>query len=181
MKRIFLFALVLAAACHSPETKTGTTKGDSSSPASTADDNGDSKGDLTFKANGEQINSGVWVISGFHFAGQPRGLNITSDMHKDKHGINVNLNGYGPGDYVLTNDKVSVPHSYGIYFPDYADNSNSYMLNSGHVTITVFDTVKNVLNATFSGTATNEKGEKIEITDGVITNGKISPEQKMPE
>jgi hypothetical protein len=180
MKRIFLFALVGLMACHSSNTQDSATGETSSTGTGTSTNADEEKGTITFKANGETVNTSVLNLAGFQFANQPKGLNITSDMHQEKRGVNMNIGGYAAGDYPFTIESGKAMHALGLYYPDYGQANDFYQFINGHVNVTRFDTVKNVMEATFSGTAKNAEGKTVQITDGVL-NGRISPMQAMPE
>ena len=117
-----------------------------------------------------------WNISRFQWNNQSAvWMNITSDMHKEKRTINVNLNGAKPGTYTFDDKGVIMEKSHGSYHPDFSDQLNSYSFVSGSVVITDVDTVHQVVNGTFSGTVRNAKGEILNITDGKIVNGALKP------
>lgn len=183
MKRIFLLAMVFAIACNS--SKNDDPKADSSSTTTTettSDAGDESKGTIAFKANGETVTTRIVNLAGFQFPNSPKGLNVTSDMHQEKRTVNINLNGYTAGDYTFTKETIDKAQTaIGLYFPDYSQASDSYNFVSGHINVSRFDTVNNVFEATFSGTTKNSEGKTIEITDGVVKNGKISPMQEMPK
>lgn len=183
MKRFFLLALVFAMACNSSKNADSKTESSANTNTeTTADADEESKGSITFKANGETVNTAVLNLAGFQFPNSPKGLNVTSDMNKEKRTVNINLNGYTTGDYSFTKESIDKSQTaIGLYFPDYSQGSDSYNFTSGHVNVSRFDTVNNVFEATFSGTAKNSEGKTIEITDGVVKNGKISPMQEMPK
>ncbi len=97
-------------------------------------------------------------------------------MHKEKRTIGVNLNGAIPGTYSFM-EEGSLKQSHGDYKPDYKrDMMNSYSFASGSFILTEVDTVKGIVNGTFSGTVKNLKGETLNITDGRIINGTIKSE-----
>ena len=102
-------------------------------------------------------------------------MNITTDMHKEKRTINVNLNGAKPGTYNFDNTGVIMEKSHGSYRADYNDPSGSFSFVSGSFIITVVDTAQHIVNGTFSVTAKNAKGETVNITDGKIINGALKP------
>ena len=102
-------------------------------------------------------------------------INITSDMHKEKRTIDVNLNGTKPGTYDLEEGGSLGGKSHGGYYPDFGDPSGTYRFINGSFVITELDTVQNVLNGTFSGTAKNSKGEIVNITEGKIIRGALKP------
>ena len=49
-------------------------------------------------------------------------MNITSDMHKEKRTINVNLNGAKPGTYNFDDKGVIMEKSHGSYHPDFSES-----------------------------------------------------------
>jgi hypothetical protein len=132
---------------------------------------------ISFKVNGEEVRTSGWTISRFSLSSDPskQWLNITSNMHDEKRVINVNLSGATPGDYVFDGEGRSDTHSHGSYFPDYMENlANSYSFKTGSFHITGVDTVKRIINGTFSGSVKNLKGEVLQITDGKIENGTLN-------
>ena len=102
-------------------------------------------------------------------------MNITSDMHKEKRTINVNLKGAKPGTYNFDDKGVIMEKSHGSYHPDFGDALNSYSFVSGSFVITDVDTVHQIVNGTFSGTVKNTKGETLNISDGKIVKGALKP------
>ena len=129
------------------------------------------KGIIKFKVNGQQISTSAWNAS---MGNSMTGLcimNITSNMHEDKRTVAFNLSGYQPGTYQIS-DKHSANSAYGDYKPDYSDLLNSYQFVDGSVNIISIDTVKGLLNASFSGKV-RKSSEEIQITNGKIINGKI--------
>jgi hypothetical protein len=52
---------------------------------------------------------------------------------------------------------------------------DSYSFVSGEFNLTEVDTVKNILNGTFSGVAKNIQGKTVTITDGQLINVKMKP------
>lgn len=140
MKRFFLLALVFATACNSSSNKN--TTADSSSGATTettsVSDDEESKGTITFKANGETVNTSVLNLAGFQFPNSPKGLNITSDMNKDKRVVNMNVSTYAAGDYTFKEEGITkTSMTMGMYFPDYSQANDSYTFTSGHVNSTL--------------------------------------------
>ena len=131
---------------------------------------------ISFKANGQEVNTSGWVITRFSYHNNPQKiwLNITSNMKEDPHTINVNLNGSVPGEYPMGGSLMK-KNSHGSYFPDYLENlSDSYSFSSGSFTLTEVDTVRHIVNGHFSGTAKNLKGQVVQITDGKIINGTLN-------
>ncbi|HEV8283036.1 MAG TPA: hypothetical protein VGQ09_01930 [Chitinophagaceae bacterium] len=132
---------------------------------------------IIFKLNGELVTTSGWNISRFKMTNDSReSLNITTNMHQEKRTFNVNIEGSEAGTYVIKGNDNSKNHFYGSYFPDYMnDLNNSYSFETGSFIINELDTVKNILNGTFSGTVKNMKGESLEITNGKIVNGRLTP------
>lgn len=167
-KYLPLFALVsLLFACGS-----GNEKKDGGATKITTGDGGQ----ISFKADGQQVNSEGWNVMRFIWNSNTPGewMNITSNMHKDKRTINVNLNGAVAGKYVFT-EGSSMTTSHGTYFPDFSRPLQSYLFENGEFNLTEVDTVKNILNGTFYGTAVSIDGKKVQITDGKLVNVKIKP------
>jgi hypothetical protein len=126
---------------------------------------------ISFKADGENVNSEGWVVQRFveNDKATAPWLNITSNMHKDKRCINVNLNGAMPGAYGFDEEGTLATKSHGTYFPDYSDIMNSYSFISGAFTITEVDTVQGLVSGTFEGVVKNSKdGKTISISDGKL-------------
>lgn len=149
--------------------------------ANTGNDNvateasGDNK--ITFKVNDETVSSEGWVVQRFLWDEKTPApwLNITSNMHKDKRTINVNLNGASPGTYSFSGTGGMMTNSHGAYFPDFFKPLENYSFESGEFIISEIDTVKNVLNGSFSGIAKNADGKSVTIVDGKLINVKLKP------
>jgi hypothetical protein len=174
MKTAFLSCVItlFAISCNNNATKSAATsdKGSDDSSASTA------QNIIRFKVNGDEVKTSGWIIRQFTWSNQPAvWMNITSDMHKDKRTIDVNLNGAKPGTYTFDDNGVVMESSHGSYHPDIDEPSNSYSFVSGAFVLTDVDTVRHIVNGTFSLTARNAKGETVDITDGKIINGKLKP------
>ena len=131
---------------------------------------------ISYKVNGKLVTTTGWNISRFKLTSVSKeSLNVTTNMHDEKRTINLNISGTEPGEYAANSDNISDHNFYGSYFPDYLEDlRNSYTFQTGTFTITKIDTIKNILNASFSGTAKNIKGETIDITDGKIVNGRLT-------
>jgi len=131
---------------------------------------------ISYKVNGELVTTSGWNISRFKLTSASKeSLNITTNMHDEKRTININVSGTEPGEYTAKLDDKSDHNFYGSYFPDYMDDlSNTYSFETGSLTITEIDTLKNILNGSFSGNVKNIKGEIIEIRDGRIVNGRLT-------
>jgi hypothetical protein len=172
MKKIYPFYLIalLVVSCNNDKTTTSGNSGKESPGASSSTE----KNFISFKVNGDEVKTSGWNISLFRWNNQPDvWMNITSDMHKEKRTINVNLNGARPGTYVFDDKGVIMEKSHGSYHPDFSDALNSYSFVSGSFVITEVDTVHHILNGTFSGTVKNPKGETLNVTDGKIINGAL--------
>ena len=173
MKKIypFLIALLVVSCNNNNTASTGNSEKNSADASSSTD-----KNFISFKVNGDEVKTGGWNISLFRWSNQPAvWMNITSDMHKEKRTINVNLNGAKPGTYSFDDKGVIMEKSHGSYHPDFSEPINSYSFVSGSFVITDVDTVHQILNGTFSGTVKNTKGETLNITDGKIVNGALKP------
>jgi len=132
---------------------------------------------ITFKVNDQVVKTTGWTISRFKIVSDSEeSLNITTNMYDEKRTLNVNIIGAEPGTYVVKGNSSSGPHFYGSYYPDYMNNlAGSYSFETGFFTITEVDTLKNVVNGSFSGMVKNLKGESFNITDGKIINGRLTP------
>jgi len=174
MKKILPFYLIALFVVSCNNDKTGNAGG-SEKNATDAVSSTD-KNLISFKVNGDEVETSGWNISLFRWSNQPAvWMNITSDMHKEKRAINVNLNGVKPGTYSFDEKAVIMENSHGSYHPDFSQPLNSYSFVSGSFVITDVDTVHHILNGTFSGTVKNTKGETLSITDGKIINGALKP------
>lgn len=129
---------------------------------------------ITFKADGAEVRTTGHNIARTKMAGKVI-LNITSSMHTDERTINVNLAGTAPGNYPLVENGTGLQSSGGLYFPKYSAPGDSYTFTSGEFAVTKVDTVANILEGTFSGTARNADGKTVSITDGRITAGALAP------
>ena len=174
MKKAYCFYLtaLLIVSCNNNKTD-----GDRNSEKNAADASSSmDKNFISFKVNGEEVKTSGWNVSLFRWSNQPDvWMNITSDMHKEKRTINVNLNGANPGTYSFDDKGVIMEKSHGSYHPDFSDALNAYSFVGGSFVITDVDTVHHILNGTFSGTVKNTKGETLSITDGKIINGELKP------
>lgn len=171
MKKLFFClatAGLLASCGQNDKAKTGTPE----TPVASA-----SSGDnlISFKAGDKLVKSEGWVVMRFVWDSKSttQWLNITSSMHKDKRTINVNLAGTTAGTYVIDDSKPMMSNSHGAYFPDFSKPLESYSWASGEFNITSVDTVKGLLNGSFSGTVKNSEGKTITISDGVLNNVKM--------
>src|SRR6218665_1495347 len=76
-------------------------------------------GNYTFKVNGAQVNSNVWNLSYQNLFPAFLTTNATSNMHKDKRAINININAAQTGTYNFVIGSTStVNTAYGFYYPD---------------------------------------------------------------
>ena len=174
MKKIFFFCVVtfLVASCNNNKTSTADNSDKKSGNASSST----GENVISFKVNGDEVTTSGWNIRLFKWSNQPDvWMNITSDMHKEKRTINVNLNGAKPGTYNFDDQGVIMEKSHGSYHSDFNDASGSYSFVGGSFVITDVDTVHHVVNGTFSVTAKNTKGETVNITDGKIIKGTLKP------
>jgi hypothetical protein len=174
MKKIFFFSLIalFVFGCNNDKTASaGNSEKNSADAVSSTD-----KNVISFKVNGDDVKTSGWNIRLFKWSNQSAvWMNITSDMHKEKRTINVNLNGAKAGAYSFDEKGVTMEKSHGSYHPDYNDLSNSYSIVSGSFVITDVDTVHHIVNGTFSLKARSTKGETVSITDGKIINGALKP------
>jgi hypothetical protein len=174
------FALLIIMGCNNSAPESTISPGSANAPVTTTADNDNT---IMFKVNGEPVKTVVWNISDMVIMTGVYTLNVTSDMHKDKRTILLNLNaekntGFKPGTYSFVHGPNTVTRpgiAYGSYRPDYFKNitSGAWHFESGAFVISSIDTARNILNATFSGKVKNEKGEEAGITEGKIVNGKI--------
>ncbi len=131
---------------------------------------------ISYKVNGELVRTSGWNISRFKLTNDSKeSLNLTTNMHEEKRTVNINISGAEPGEYQAKTDDKSDHNFYGSYFPDYVnDPGNNYTFETGSFIITKIDTIKNILNGSFWGTAKNINGRTIEISDGKIVNGRLA-------
>jgi hypothetical protein len=175
MKKIYPFCLIVLIVIGCNNNKTTTTTGNSEKNSADGSSSTD-KNFISFKVNGDEVKTSGWYISLFRWSNQPDvWMNITSDMHKEKRTINVNLKGAKPGTYNFDDKGVIMEKSHGSYHPDFGDALNSYSFVSGSFVITDVDTVHQIVNGTFSGTVKNTKGETLNISDGKIVKGALKP------
>ena len=174
MKKIFPFCLIALFVVSCNNNKTASPENSAKTPADASSST--DKNVISFKVDGDDVKTSGWNIRLFKWSNQPDvWMNITSDMHKEKRTIDVNLNGAKPGTYSFDDNGVTMETSHGSYHPDYNDLSNSYSIVGGSFVITDVDTVHHIVNGTFSVTARNTKGETINITDGKMINGALKP------
>lgn len=158
MKKIFVFCIFALLAMSCNNNKTNSTETSDKKSGNTSPSKGDNV--ISFKVNGDEVMTSGWNIRRFTWSNQSAvWMNITSDMHKEKRTINVNLNGEKPGTYNFDDKGVIMEKSHGSYIPDYSDPSNSYSFVNGSFVITDVDTVNNIVNGTFSVTVKNSKGK----------------------
>jgi hypothetical protein len=173
MKKIFFFCVILVVATTCSNDKTGKAENPGAEPGNASSNR---KNVISFKVNNEEVVTSGWNIGRFRWSNEAAvWMNITSDMHKEKRTINVNLNGEKQGTYTFDDKGVIMEKSHGSYHPDFSHPLESYSFVSGSFVISDVDTVHNILNGTFSGTAKNSKGETVNITDGKIVNGALKP------
>ena len=135
---------------------------------------------ISFKVDGAEVTSSSWALGRFDFGnGAGVGVNITSNMHEEPRTININVDADKPGTYPFEHGLmvVKTPNvAYGSYKPDYMKQMmNSFSFQDGEFTIVSIDTTGGLFNATFHGTAKNQKGEMVTITDGKVINCKLRP------
>jgi hypothetical protein len=133
-------------------------------------------GNFTFKVDGAQVNSNVWNASWGQLVPATLTTNVTSNMHKEKRTVNININGVTTGTYNFVNGSTNTPNiAYGTYYPDYlGDLSTTYQFISGSFKITAIDTIAKTVSGTFSGTAKDfATAATVSITEGVVTNGQL--------
>ena len=166
-----LFLICLYISCGQNDKGSADKKQDTSTVSASGDNA------ISFKADGETVHSGGWIVMRFVWGdtNTSQWINITSNMHTDKRTINVNLSGATPGKYVIDESKPMMSNSHGAYFPDFSKTMESYSWASGEFNLTEVDTVKGVLSGTFSGITKNAEGKTITITDGVLKNVKMKP------
>ena len=173
MKKILFSCIVVSfvTACNNDKATNAENSGAKSGNVTSKGQNA-----ISFKVNGDEVITSGWNIGRFRWNNESAvWMNITSDMHKEKRTINVNLNGGQPGTYKFDETGVIMQKSHGSYHPDFGNPSESYSFVSGSFVITEVDTVRNIVNGTFSGTAKNSKGESVNITDGKIVDGALKP------
>jgi len=116
-----------------------------------------------------------WVVQRFVWDDKTPNtwMNITSNMHKDKRTIKVNLAGGAPENYGFSENSSYMTDSHGSYFPDFSKPMESYQFTTGEFHIIVVDTVKGIISGTFSGTVKDRNGKELVISDGKLTNVKL--------
>ena len=175
MKKIFLFfctIAVLTLNCSNNKT----TSAESSDSKVGVESSSTGENVISFKVNGDEVKTSGWNIRRFTWTNQSAvWMNITTDMHKEKRTINVNLNGDKPGTYTFDDKGVVMENSHGSYHSNFNDPSGSYSFVSGSFVIADVDTVHHIVNGTFSGKVKNAKGETLNITDGKIIKGALKP------
>ncbi len=171
--RIFLAAAIVVAmgSCASPERRDAPADAAATTPEADA---ASSANTITFKADGAEVRTTGHNIARTRMAGKVI-LNITSSMHTDERTINVNLAGTAPGKYPLVEAGSGLQSSGGLYFPRYSAPGDAYTFTSGTFDITKVDTIANILEGTFSGSARNPEGKTVSITEGRITAGTLVP------
>jgi len=127
---------------------------------------------ISFKVNGQKVETSGWNISRFDVDGKIA-INVTTNMHLDKRTVAFNLRGDHTGKYSLDEFVKGDGTAYGSYRPDYSALMEAFSFKEGQIDITGIDTTKGLLNATFHGIA-EEGDQRFIITDGKIQNGKLS-------
>ena len=167
-----LTAIILFACGQNEKTSSKENSSSEANVAIASDDNA-----ITFKVDGQQVNSGGWIVQRFVWDDKTPApwLNITSNMHKDKRSINVNLNATNAGKFSFSETASLMRNSHGSYFPDFGKPMESFSFVSGEFNITEVDTAKGIVNGTFSITAKDINGKTISISEGKLTNVKLKP------
>jgi hypothetical protein len=132
----------------------------------------DGSGSVTFKVNGETVSTDVWNFAKFTSEGD---YNFTTNMHKDKRTILLNLSAPQAGVPIVLGPPGS--GSYGSFFKKFGEYSTTCTVESGTVTLTLFDPIAGMAGGTFSLKARSAEGKVFEITDGVFKDGKIGKDQ----
>jgi len=177
MKLVSLLSILMATilSCNQGKEKPA---GPGTEVSNTNKPGGKSSDDITisFKADADAVSTDGWIVQRFLWDDKTPApwLNITSNMHKDKRTINVNLNGTSPGSYSLSGSGM-MKNSHGSYFPDFSNPMENFSFENGEFVISSIDTVRNMLSGTFSGVARNSEGKSISITDGKLINVKLKP------
>jgi len=149
-------------------------KADGSTAGTNASLESGSANQITFKVDGAEVRTEGHHLSRSRMGGKEI-INITSSMHVDPRTVNINLAGITPGTYPLSATGSGVNgQSGGLYFPKY-ENYESFTFTDGSVVISKLDTVANIMEGTFSGTARSADGKMVRITDGVIRGGALVP------
>ena len=164
---------ILISSCKNNSAKKGT---ESSKQEATAVAN-NAENLITFKVNNTLVTSSGWNISRSAMNDMTV-LNITSNMHQEQRTINININGDKAGSYKFLKGGAynKTGYAYGSYFSNYTtEMMNPYHFEDGEFIIASIDTAKGFLDAEFSGTVKNEKGETLNITEGKVTRGKLRP------
>jgi len=166
---IFLIATMLMISCGQNDKPTTDKKESSSGTTSSAINT------ITFKVNGDPVSTEGWVVQRFVWDDKtPHAwINITSNMHKDKRTINVNLAGVAPGNYGFSENSSFMTESHGSFFPDFSKPLQSYQFTGGEFHIIVVDTLKGFVSGTFSGTVKDANGKELAISDGKLTKLKL--------
>jgi hypothetical protein len=179
MKHTTLFIIVASFLVACNDNKSSETKTVDGSEKQAAAENTTGDNIITFKVNGESVNTTPMGISRM-VAGGKHLLNLVSDRRQQPKTINISTTGFTPGTYKFAN-AVAALQSQGLFFyGSYSPNPQKdvldvYSIVGGEFIISSIDTVNNILNATFSATVKNVKDEVINITEGKIINGKINP------
>jgi hypothetical protein len=164
MAFLLLTAPVLFSSCSNEVTGSAKPSGNKST---------EGENSIRFKVNGQPVITTAWVITRFTMNGHA-GINITSNMKKDKRTVQFNINGETPGTYKLFTGAKSTTTGYGDYKPDWDQQLNSYSFQDGSFVLTHIDTVKGKISGHFSGIVRNARGQTLTITDGEIVNGELN-------
>ncbi len=172
----FLFIACWCAACNDSGTakKESTTNENKSPSVETTTGNNS----ISYKVNDQLINTDALPVTRLLLANKQM-LNIVTDREKQQQTINISVNGITAGVYPFADGMTAMQSngmSYGSFTPDAKnDMLNVYSFTEGTVELQSVDTVSNIVTATFSGLAKNSKGEVVKITEGKISQAKMSP------
>ncbi len=133
---------------------------------------------ISFKANNTTIQTKTLAITRI-ITGQMPLLNIITDREVAAQTINITINGHKPGVYQFA-DGIEAMRKEGVSFGSYTPDTKNDLMNiysfvEGRIELLVIDTTANVVNAIFSGTAKNAKGEIVNITEGKIDAAPMNP------
>ncbi len=129
-------------------------------------------GRVTFKVDGVAVTTDVWNFSRFTTSGD---YNLTTNMHKDKRTILLNLSNPEAGAEISLGPAGS--GSYGSYFAEFGTHTTNCTIESGTVKFTAFDLAAKTFSATFSFVARDAEGNAVNVTDGIVHDGKIGEDQ----
>lgn len=131
-------------------------------------------GVYSFKVDGVQVNSNVWGNVYSNIFPNFVTVNATSNMHKEKRTLNININADVSGNYNFTLAAPTANTAQGTFYPNYDNVSDTYQFVDGSIKITGINKVDKTFTATFSGTVKNQYGQTHTITEGVIQSGILS-------